>query len=156
MNCNAKNCKPPVLQFLGWMKIAIMRLCFCCCCGWLYPSPEYIAHSAINSFADFERPLLAPQPTDLDDKKRGLFQISCSIFSSHQNVNLDTFSKTLYKQKAPAAAKSAPAAAKTAPAAATKIARGSKKTSAAQKPTLLHILAHRSQQLDWPSEAQSM
>ena len=60
---------------------------------------EYIAHSARNLFPDFERPLLAPQPTDLDDKKRGLFQMSCSIFSCHQNVNPITFSKRLCKQK---------------------------------------------------------
>ena len=60
---------------------------------------EYIAHSARNYFPDFERPLLAPQPTDLDDKKRKLCEISCSFFLSHQNVNTGTFSKTLCKQK---------------------------------------------------------
>ena len=60
---------------------------------------EYIAHSARNDFPDFERPLLAPQPTDLDDKKRKLCEISCSICLSHQNVNPGTFSKTPCKQK---------------------------------------------------------
>ena len=57
---------------------------------WL--SPEYIAHSARKSFADFERPLLAPQPTALDDKKRKLCEFSCSIFFSLRIVNPDTFS----------------------------------------------------------------
>ncbi len=50
------------------------------------------------AFAGFERPLLAPQPTDLDDKKRKLCEISCSIFLSLQLVNPGTFSKTPCKQ----------------------------------------------------------
>ena len=48
---------------------------------------KYIAHSARNLLADFERPLLAPQPTDLHDKKRGLFLEIRSTRCKHQNVN---------------------------------------------------------------------
>ena len=45
--------------------------------GCNYPSPKYIAHSAIISLADFEWPLLAPQPTDLHFKHRsGRLQIA--------------------------------------------------------------------------------
>ena len=41
------------------------------------PFAKYIAHSARNSLADFERPLLAPQPTDLHFKHRsGRLQIA--------------------------------------------------------------------------------
>ena len=42
------------------------------------------------AFVDFERPLLAPQPTDLDDKKRGLFLEFRSTRCSHQDVNPGT------------------------------------------------------------------
>ena len=52
---------------------------------------QYIAHSARNSLADFERPLLAPQPTDLHDKKRGLILEIRSTRCHHQNVNPGTF-----------------------------------------------------------------
>ena len=106
----------PWAPFAVWLEIEFPhppvppgpRCCYCCCycycycCWlypspnhyWLYPSPQYIAHSARNSFADFERPLLAPQPTDLHDKKRGFFLKGCSTTWTHQNVNPGTLFKT--------------------------------------------------------------
>ena len=57
---------------------------------WFFPSPEFISHSAKNSIADFERPLLAPQTTDFHVKKASTQMKGCSTTWNHQNVNLGT------------------------------------------------------------------
>ena len=48
-----------------------------CVAAWQPCDPKYIPHSARNLIPDFERPLLAPQPTDFHFKHRsGRLQIA--------------------------------------------------------------------------------